>query len=27
VYADTDPAVRGAAEWSVRAQLDFLNEA
>jgi glyoxylase-like metal-dependent hydrolase (beta-lactamase superfamily II) len=25
VYADTDPAVRGAAEWSVRAQLDYLN--
>ena len=22
---DTDPAVRGAAEWSVRAQLDYLN--
>jgi glyoxylase-like metal-dependent hydrolase (beta-lactamase superfamily II) len=26
VYGDTDPAVRGAAEWSVRAQLDYLNE-
>jgi glyoxylase-like metal-dependent hydrolase (beta-lactamase superfamily II) len=26
VYADTDPAVRGAAEWSVRAQLDYLAE-
>jgi hypothetical protein len=25
VYADTDPSVRGAAEWSVRAQLDYLN--
>ena len=25
VYADTDPAVRRAAEWSVRAQLDYLN--
>jgi glyoxylase-like metal-dependent hydrolase (beta-lactamase superfamily II) len=25
VYADTDPAVRGAAESSVRAQLDYLN--
>jgi glyoxylase-like metal-dependent hydrolase (beta-lactamase superfamily II) len=25
VYADTDPAVRAAAEWSVRAQLDYLN--
>ena len=25
VYADTDPAVRGAAEWSVRAQLDYQN--
>jgi glyoxylase-like metal-dependent hydrolase (beta-lactamase superfamily II) len=25
VYADTDPAVRSAAEWSVRAQLDYLN--
>jgi glyoxylase-like metal-dependent hydrolase (beta-lactamase superfamily II) len=25
VYGDTDPAVRGAAEWSVRAQLDYLN--
>ena len=25
VYADTDPAVREAAEWSVRAQLDYLN--
>jgi glyoxylase-like metal-dependent hydrolase (beta-lactamase superfamily II) len=25
VYADTDPAVRGAAEWSVRAQLDYLD--
>jgi len=25
VYADTDPAVRHAAEWSVRAQLDYLN--
>jgi len=25
VYADTDPAVRGAAEWSVRAQLDYLS--
>lgn len=25
VYADADPAVRGAAEWSVRAQLDYLN--
>jgi glyoxylase-like metal-dependent hydrolase (beta-lactamase superfamily II) len=24
-YADTDPAVRGAAEWSVRAQLDYLD--
>lgn len=27
VYGDTDPAVRGAAEWSVRAQLDYLNSA
>jgi glyoxylase-like metal-dependent hydrolase (beta-lactamase superfamily II) len=27
VYADTDPAVRGAAQWSVRAQLDYLNSA
>jgi glyoxylase-like metal-dependent hydrolase (beta-lactamase superfamily II) len=26
VYGDTDPAVRGAAEWSVRAQLDYLND-
>lgn len=25
VYADTDPAVRAAAEWSVRAQLDYLG--
>ena len=25
VYADTDPAVRRAAEWSVRAQLDYLS--
>lgn len=25
VYADTDPAVWGAAEWSVRAQLDYLS--
>ena len=25
VYADTDPAVRGAAEWSVRAQLEYLD--
>jgi glyoxylase-like metal-dependent hydrolase (beta-lactamase superfamily II) len=25
VYGDTDPAVRGAAEWSVRAQLDYLG--
>lgn len=25
VYGDTDPAVRGAAEWSVRAQLDYLR--
>ncbi len=25
VYGDTDPAVRGAAEWSVRAQLDYLD--
>ncbi len=25
VYEDTDPAVRGAAEWSVRAQLDYLD--
>jgi glyoxylase-like metal-dependent hydrolase (beta-lactamase superfamily II) len=25
VYADTDPAVRKAAEWSVRAQLDYLS--
>lgn len=25
VYADTDPAVRGAAQWSVQAQLDYLN--
>jgi glyoxylase-like metal-dependent hydrolase (beta-lactamase superfamily II) len=25
VYTDTDPAVRAAAEWSVRAQLDYLN--
>jgi glyoxylase-like metal-dependent hydrolase (beta-lactamase superfamily II) len=25
VYADTDPAVRTAAEWSVRAQLDYLG--
>jgi glyoxylase-like metal-dependent hydrolase (beta-lactamase superfamily II) len=25
VYGDTDPAVRGAAESSVRAQLDYLN--
>jgi len=25
VYADTDPAVRRAAEWSVRAQLDYLG--
>ena len=25
VYADTDPDVRAAAEWSVRAQLDYLN--
>jgi glyoxylase-like metal-dependent hydrolase (beta-lactamase superfamily II) len=25
VYADTDPAVRAAAEWSVRAQLDYLS--
>lgn len=25
VYGDTDPAVRGAAQWSVRAQLDYLN--
>ncbi len=25
VYGDTDPAVRSAAEWSVRAQLDYLN--
>jgi hypothetical protein len=27
VYGDTDPAVRGAAQWSVRAQLDYLNSA
>lgn len=27
VYADVDPAVRGAAEWSVRAQLTYLDEA
>ncbi len=27
VYGDTDPAVRGAALWSVRAQLDYLNSA
>jgi glyoxylase-like metal-dependent hydrolase (beta-lactamase superfamily II) len=26
VYGDTDPAVRGAAEWSVRAQLDYLKD-
>lgn len=25
VYGDTDPAVRRAAEWSVRAQLDYLD--
>jgi len=25
VYGDTDPAVHGAAEWSVRAQLDYLS--
>jgi hypothetical protein len=25
VYTDTDPAVRRAAEWSVRAQLDYLG--
>jgi glyoxylase-like metal-dependent hydrolase (beta-lactamase superfamily II) len=25
VYGDTDPAVRGAARWSVQAQLDYLN--
>lgn len=25
VYGDTDPAVHGAAEWSVRAQLDYLD--
>jgi len=25
VYGDTDPAVRGAAEWSVHAQLDYLG--
>lgn len=25
VYGDTDPAVRGAAQWSVRAQLDYLD--
>ncbi len=25
VYGDTDPTVRRAAEWSVRAQLDYLN--
>ncbi len=27
VYADVDPAVWSAAEWSVRAQLTYLNEA
>lgn len=26
VYADVDPALWGAAEWSVRAQLDYLAE-